>query len=266
VEVLSFGVEGIGTTQEYLIYKQRVRRFHPDLVVSVFVDNDVMNNSSALQPRVYGIHTWYCPYFDLGPDGNLVFRPVERRPFNRARAFLEAHSQVVYYLERRWARVKLPLYSYKWHGIPVEWGGYGDPPDAEWGRAWRVTEKVVALLHQTVVDDRTEFAVTVWPRFYRIDPDWQRHFTEHAGKIPADFKPSSMETRLQEIADRNHTTLDFLYPYLQAYRDTHKLAWPYFSFTCDTHYSALGHQVIAEAIAQKLEEQHLLPEPAHGPR
>lgn len=266
VEVLNFGVEGIGTTQEFLIYEQRARRFHPNLVVLVYSDNDVMNNSSTLQPKAYGIHTWYCPYFDLGPDGNLVFRPVEPRPFNRIRSFLEPHSVVVYYMERMWTRVNLPLYRYTWHGIPVMWGGYGDPPDAEWARAWLVTERVMALLRRTVLEDGAELAVMSWPGFYRIDPDWRRRFTKQVGRIPPDFKPVSMEVRLKEIADRNHITLDFLYPYLQAYRDAHKLQWPYFSFTCDPHYSALGHQVVAEAIVQKLEEHHLLPEPADGPK
>jgi hypothetical protein len=265
VEVLNFGVEGIGTTQEFLIYKQQARRFHPDLAVLVFSGNDVMNNSSTLQPKSYGIHTWYCPYFDLGPDGSLIFRPVERRPFNKVRSFLEAHSVAVYYFERMWGRVKLPLFNYTWQGIPIMWGGYGDPPDAEWGRAWLVTEKVMALLHETVSDDGAKFIVLMWPDFNRIDPDWQRRFSKEVGKLPSDFKPTSMEERLKEIADRNRITLDFVYPYMQVYRDAHHLEWPYFSFTCDPHYSALGHQVMAEAIVQRLEEHHLLPERADSP-
>jgi hypothetical protein len=75
-----------------------------------------------------------------------------------------------------------------------------------------------------------------------------------------------MEARLKEIAERNHITLDFLYPYSRASRDTHKLESPHFSFTCDPHYSALGHQVIAKAIVQKLKGHHLLPEPADSPK
>ncbi|MGA7907190.1 MAG: SGNH/GDSL hydrolase family protein, partial [Candidatus Sulfotelmatobacter sp.] len=65
VEVMNFAVEGIGTTQELIMYQQRVRQFHPDLVIVTFSDNDVMNNSSTLQPESYGIHTWYSPYYNL---------------------------------------------------------------------------------------------------------------------------------------------------------------------------------------------------------
>ncbi len=101
-EVLNFGVEGIGTTQELLIYKEKVAQFHPDLVLVTFTSNDVMNNSSVIQPQVYGIQTWYAPYYDLSPKGDLVFRPVQKRWFNGPRTWLENHSVLLYYLERIW--------------------------------------------------------------------------------------------------------------------------------------------------------------------
>src|SRR5207249_3737735 len=52
VEVMAFGVEGIGTSQELLLYQEKVRQFHPDLVMLLFIGNDVMNNSSVIQPKV----------------------------------------------------------------------------------------------------------------------------------------------------------------------------------------------------------------------
>jgi len=61
------------------------KQFHPDLVLLTFSDNDVMNNSSTLQPKSYGIHAWYSPYYNLNANGQLVFQPVRRRPFNRLR-------------------------------------------------------------------------------------------------------------------------------------------------------------------------------------
>ena len=256
-EVLAFSVEGIGTTQELLMYQTRVRQFHPDLVILVWADNDVMNNSSTIQPRVYGIHTWYAPYYDLGPDGNLVFRPVEPRAFDGLRSFAESHSVLAYYLERIWTRVD---FGYaKWQGIPLQWGVYGDPLDPEWERAWLTTEKILTQFATTVANDGAKFIVVVPPAFYKTDPGWRARFTKEVGRIPQSFNPVKTEERLSQIADRNHITLDFLAPYMQAYRDAHKLQWPYFSFTCDPHYSALGHEVAAEAIVQKLEEHRLLP-------
>ena len=43
-EVLNFGVGGYGTLQEWLHYKQDGRRFGLDMVVLLFVGNDVANN------------------------------------------------------------------------------------------------------------------------------------------------------------------------------------------------------------------------------
>jgi len=119
-EVLNFGIEGIGSTQELLVYEQKARQFHPDVVLMMYTWNDIMNNSSVIQPEVYGIHTWYAPYYDLGPDGNLVLRPVQRRWFNDTQTWLEEHSVLVYYLERIWQRVNYA--PAKWEGVSVYWG------------------------------------------------------------------------------------------------------------------------------------------------
>jgi len=257
VEVLAFGVEGIGTTQELLTYEMRVRQFRPDLVILLWDDSDVMNNSSTIQPKVYGIHSWYAPYYDLGPDGNLVFRPVEPRTFDAFRSFFESHFLLTYYTERMWARVGIG--EAKWEGIPLEWGVYGDPLDPEWDRAWLISDKVLSLFATTVVNDGAKFIVLGSPGFFAIDPDWRKAFEKDVGKIPQSFNPDKTNERLQAIANRNHITVDFLASYMQAYRDAHKLRWPYFSFTCDQHYSALGHEVVAKAIVQKLDEHRLLP-------
>jgi lysophospholipase L1-like esterase len=259
VEVMAFGVEGIGTSQELLLYQEKVRQFHPDLVMLLFVGNDVMNNSSTIQPKVYGIHTWYAAYYDLGPDGQLVFRPVQTRPLNGIREFFELHSALTYYAERMWMRADIG--GAKWDGISLQWGVYGDPPDHDWQQAWEVTEKVLTRMKETVNQDGAQFMVMVTPHFFDIDRDWKERFIKENGHIPPSFRPESYNERLRAIASRNQININFLAPYMQAYRDQHNLTWPYLSLTCDPHPSALGHEVEAEAMFQKLEEQHVLPAP-----
>jgi len=258
VSVLNFGVEGIGTTQELVMYKEKVRQFRPDLVLVMFSWNDVMNNSSTLQPKSYGIHTWYSPYYDLGPDGKLSFRPVESLSFGSVRSYLEHHSVLTYYLERMWLTVDFS--PSKWKGIPVYFGTYGDPLDGEWSQAWLTTEKVMTLLRDTVTQDGSKFMLLAWPDFADIDPQWRARMVKQVGQVPDDFSPFKPEERIKSIAERNHIAFDFIAPYLQSYRDQHGLQWPYFSFSCDPHYSALGHRVSAEAIVQKLEQHRLLPQ------
>lgn len=258
VEVMSVAVEGIGTTQELLLYKEKARQFHPDLVLLMFAANDVFNNSSTLQPKVYGIHTWYCPYFELAADGGLVFKPVEPRHLNKLRSYLEFHSLLIYYLERIWYSVEIPLY--KWHGLPLYYETYSDDPlDDEWRQAWLVTGKVLGIMRDTVVADGAQFLALAWPFDFDIDPNGQQRLKKRYGQLPPSLKPFKPEQRLKEIADGANIPFDFLSPYMQAYRDQHHLQWPYFSFACDPHYSALGHEVAAQAIVERLEERRLLP-------
>jgi lysophospholipase L1-like esterase len=261
VEVMAFGIEGIGTTQELILYQKRIRQFHPDVVALTFSDNDVMNNSSTLQPKSYGIHTWYSPYYNLDANGELVLQPVQHRPFNRLISTLERHSYLVYYVERVWFKADIPMY--KWHGLPVYFGSYSnDPLDPEWQQAWQVTEKVMARMRATVEADGAKFVVIPWANFSDIDPDWRQRLTRQFGPLPMELTPAKLDQRLQKIADQEKITMEFLTPYMQAYRDQHHVQWPYFSLTCDPHFSVLGHQVAAGAMVEILQRQHWLPSPA----
>lgn len=263
VEVMAFGVEGIGTTQELLLYNQKVRQFHPDIVLLLFVDNDVMNNSSTIQPRTYGVHTWYAPYYNLGPDGQLVLQPVQPKFLGAFGTFLENHSLAVYYLEHIWERADIG--SGKWEGIPLIWGTYGDPPDEEWSQAWLITEKVLKKMQDTVEADGAKFVVIKAPSFSEVQLDFRERLEKEVGTIPPNFNAFVMQPRLQAIADRQHVAIDFMAPYMKAYEEAHHLTYPYFSMTCDTHWSPMGHVVAAETILQELDQRHLLPPPETSP-
>ncbi|HXM05286.1 MAG TPA: SGNH/GDSL hydrolase family protein [Chthoniobacterales bacterium] len=257
-EVLNFGVEGIGTTQELLMYEKKVRQFHPDLVLLTFTSNDVMNNSSIIQPEVYGIQTWYAPYYNLGSGGNLVFQPVQTRWFNGPRTWLENHSLLLYYLERIWFSID---YSpTKWNGIPVFYGSYGDPLSPDWSKAWQVTDKVMALTKNTVEADGAKFMAVTWADFWEVDPDWRPRLEKQIrAKLPPEFVPQKEHERLEQIYQKNGVTYDFLTTYMQNYRDANHLQWPYFSLVCNPHFSALGHTVAAEGIFEKLQQHGMLP-------
>jgi hypothetical protein len=262
VEVMAFGVEGIGTTQELLVYQEKVRQFRPDIVLLLFVDNDIMNNSSTIQPRSYGVHTWYAPYYNLAPDGRLVLQPVQPKFLGAFGTFLENHSLAIYYLEHIWERADIG--SGKWEGIPLIWGTYGDPPDEEWSQAWLITEKVLKRMKDTVEADGAKFVVIKAPSFSDVQPDFRERLEKEVGKLPPNFNAFVMQPRLQAIADRQQIAIDFMAPEMKAYGESHNLKFPYFSFTCDSHWSAMGHGVAAEVILRELDARHLLP-PAATP-
>jgi hypothetical protein len=120
----------------------------------------------------------------------------------------------------------------------------------------------MALLRDTVEADGAKFVVIPWTNFSDIDPDWRQRLAKQFGSVPQEMVPARLDERLLKIAARENITMEFLTPYLQAYRDAHHLSWPYFSLPCDPHFSALGHQVAAAAIVDLLQRRQLLPAPA----
>src|SRR6185369_8389915 len=68
VDVQAFGVSGYGTAQEYLLYRERVAAYHPDVVLLAFLTcNDVGDNRADVR-----MDDDPSPYFSLGPSGELV--------------------------------------------------------------------------------------------------------------------------------------------------------------------------------------------------
>ena len=66
VRVMNFGMAGFGTGQEYLLLRERVAKYQPDLVVLAFLSgNDFTDNCRALRPQRQR------PFFDVR-DGQLV--------------------------------------------------------------------------------------------------------------------------------------------------------------------------------------------------
>jgi hypothetical protein len=95
----------------------------------------------------------------------------------------------------------------------------------------------------------------VAPEAFEIDPGWSREL----GALPAELKPQVAWERLQAIAERRGIEVDSLTPHFQAYAQEHALQPPFFSFPCDSHFSALGHRVLADAILEQLDARGLLP-------
>lgn len=96
-EVINAGVNAFGTDNELIFYRLEGSRFEPDLVVlSVYLANDVYNNSRFLETRRGGSD--HKPYFELDEVGTLILNnyPVEAADTLAIRAgtFLKKHFQL----------------------------------------------------------------------------------------------------------------------------------------------------------------------------
>lgn len=78
VATMALGMSGSGTSTELAFYRHIGRRFTPNLVVLVFVNNDVANNSALLEALRYGWDPQHTPRPYFVPDGaSWAWQPVD---------------------------------------------------------------------------------------------------------------------------------------------------------------------------------------------
>src|SRR3989338_2616180 len=102
-DVLNFGIGGVGTVQERLLYENKVRTFAPDVVVLFFnTDNDVSDNSLSLAHIIYPGKSF------------LTFRDEEGAPYSEisytrlktAKQYLLNHFAFFRLIQQRISSVK----------------------------------------------------------------------------------------------------------------------------------------------------------------
>jgi hypothetical protein len=179
VEVLNFGVSGYGTAQEFLILKDRVWDFQPDLVLlAFFAGNDVRNNSKSLE--------WepIRPFY-VFRDGRLVledqFRSSKAYQLRRTalyRLFYFAHRNLrtVQLLKRVLARTPSgPGGNPQGTGLAFETGldtaVFSEPKDPRWADAWKVTEGLLAMMRDEVQSHGSRFCVVSLTMGVQVHPD-----------------------------------------------------------------------------------------------
>jgi hypothetical protein len=150
VEVLNFGVSGYGTAQELLLLRHRVWDYAPDLILlAVLTLNDIQENSYALAGDLRR------PYFVLR-NGQLEldtrFRDqlryrIRSLPFGSEIFEISRLLQVLREAEYRIPKILRGLLAGSDIQARPEWTVYVENPGSQWEEAWRVTEALLAEVH-----------------------------------------------------------------------------------------------------------------------
>jgi lysophospholipase L1-like esterase len=97
IEVFSFGVEGYGTLQEYMLLERIIDDINPDVVVLQFCPNDFINNSYDLELRaIANNNRMRRPYFSA--DGITYRTPSS---YHAIREFAANYSRFLYLILTR---------------------------------------------------------------------------------------------------------------------------------------------------------------------
>lgn len=263
-EVLTFGMRGYGTAQEYLALRHHALAYQPDVVVlAFFVGNDVYDNGLAYSTRY---RPRPGPFFRLDPPTGALVR-VDVGPEDVARAVAAGQSRL--------RRALAPVSSFLWarlqvYGVvmsrlqalpvvgptlqaaglaaplsPHEGDIYASVHGPELAEAWRVTE---ALLVETVRLARAHGAallVVIIPHPVQL-PSYLREYHARVDRRLAVEDPERPTRRLRRfLSGRDIAHVDLL-PVFRAH-----LAGPSprnLYLREDGHFTEEGHRLAAEAI------------------
>jgi len=255
-EVLNFGVSGYGTAQEYLVLASRAILYQPDLVLLQFTNgNDVMNNSSALEPEKYR------PFFVMQADGRLrvddsfASAPGFRRSLSLPLTLLRHASDRSRLLQllRDW-RSALPVPSAAVAASGVEQGlepvVLAPPRDSKWSEAWLITEALIGMTADYALRNGARFLLFSVPYAIQVHPDPKvRSQLQRKLGVEHLLYP---DQRLAEFGKRNGVPVLPLAPPMQRLAEERGAFFHGFENVGigRGHWNAEGHRVAAELIAQ----------------
>lgn len=246
-EVLDFGVRGYGLDQSYLLYREAVRPYRPDIAIVHVCINDVWDHA-----RRGG-----KPYFRLDPEGDAgirlagipVARPTEREDRTGWRWLLWEYS----YSLRRLGLVRHPelkaFYPLQEHFELRPLKRVYDPEDV---RYMRLTEGILSRFVDALREDGVRTIIVEMP--YR--PILTEEGRDRLRGIYGDqFDFEKWSVALQRIAESKEV------PFISLPRviKEHNLnAADLFHPEDQLHVNAKGMQVYADAVLRRLTELHWL--------
>jgi hypothetical protein len=259
-EVIPAGVGGYSTDQEVLLFQKEGQKYHPDLTVLMFYDNDVWYNQSPSYWR------GFKPLFKL-TDDRLVLtnvpvpQPIAVSPnWGIIRSFPEdgirwlIRNSALYYFMGYHVKNNLRIINWaQFLGekpeIPDELGVYVKPCPTKIKEAWRVTEALIVLLKGDAHAIKGRLLVCYVPNrsliYKHVREDTQKKY----GWSDQDWDPRKVDLELEAICRR----LDIAYvnPTSSMRNEAEKLSRQGQSlhYPRDGHWNIAGNRFIGEYLA-----------------
>ena len=261
IEVINFGQSGFGTTQQLLALQHRAWKYSPDIVLLEFTSSDVSDNTLALKK-------WdYLPYHVYQGDtlvlddrrtrkkwiekveNNRLRRTIFHWQINSRLSQVMRHGQKVF---KEWRSRQKPGGSDgQGRGVVKNRAVYREPTSPDWQEAWRVTEGVLLLMRDEVVQKGAKFFVVMVAKGDQVHPD-PKFREEVAKKIGVKdlFYP---DRRIEKFCQRHRIPVLLLGPDFPAYATRHRVFFHGFGDNLgDGHWNQKGHRLAAEMLTKWL--------------
>lgn len=247
IEVLNFGVPGMGTVRELLVWRHVVAFFRPEAVVlAFFLGNDVANNATGYEETMAARkearrRSWFYRAF-LEPSVLYQQFKLAQRDLRRAWRFgrgrrISPEDAGKPFWERSYA--------------PLDWRGYLRNPEGTVAEAWKITESAIVTLRDEVEAAKARFVVLLIPGAEAVMPEeFFKALARHPGIEATEWDPDYPRRRLIDFFASHriaHVDLTRTFASEVAEADRRRL---YFVF--DQHFSPEGHRLAGRAIARAL--------------
>jgi hypothetical protein len=287
-QVINAGVSGWGTDQQLLWLRSEGATYRPDLVLlSFFPGNDFQNISEALE--VANIGRVQKPFFHRSEDGRLALRyqpfdpatapqpeasTAPAQPGNGAverlaglRAWLAGHSALYRFTANvideaapamamslaRWGLIDAPQTTASAARgsdyVPVAYGIYQQPLEAEWTEAVALAGDLVQAMQDDAAGMGSRLAVVSVPAPEQVYPErWQRIMQRYRAMQTDQWDLEQPSRAARQAAEQAGVPfLDLLPIFRQAAAESEPL-----HLRVDGHWTPAGERLAGEATAEFL--------------
>ena len=256
IEVLNFGVGGYGLAQQWMLLRDEIWAYDPQIVIeAVGLYNDIVNCD-----RHTSVSGYIYPYF-VADHGRLLPDEIT----SRQRAPDPRWVTIQGHLRDIENRLKMPLLVEMFYHdkIAPSWqpglkldpyliATFSPPHDPHMANAWAVAETALSLMNQECLSHGAEFWVITLDFNIQSYPDPAAR--DQRLRELAISDPHYPDRRIIEFA-RSHGMHNFwLSPLIAEYAESHRVALHGFYNTPINygHYNVAGNRFVGEAIASEL--------------
>ena len=265
IEVINFGVTEYGTTQQLLTLRHEVWDYDPDIILLAFFSgNDVADNSKLLSKKKYR------PYFIYQEDKIIIdnsFR--DSKPYVLLKSNLgqliikmSSYSRIVQllreiyvknYFKKKVDRKKINNKKNEKVEEPViNYEQLYNPSTKVWKEAWKVTESVIKLMNNDIINKNKNFIVATLSNPLQVHPDTSyREKQKEKFGIRDLFYP---DKRIKKLGAVEGFMVINLAEKMQEHADQTNSFFHGFNNTImgEGHWNERGHKIASEIIAKNI--------------
>jgi len=240
---LNFGVPGFSTDQEFLLIKEQVFYFEPQvIIVVVYLGNDLFDNQRPFPLQADNAK----PYFELASDGlRLKNAPVPRRakPQSESQKDLmtivlgedfESDNLIDRFMPR-WILMRLIREMVFSGSKKIQFGDRLTP-------ALRLFNAIIAEMHRLCLEKHIELKLILMPG---------KSFIERPGSISEQFQNHLRKMIWENRRSMNIEVIDLAKIMRTRYqKESRKWFYPH-----EGHLNPAGHRVVADILASALKQK-----------